>query len=233
MIDSAQTLASSLQSKSVLDDLSIDRSTSNENKKTDATDKNKFLELMIAQLKNQNPLDPQDGAQFLSQLAQFSTVEGIQTLNDNMTQLSSGYRSSQALQATALVGRRVEVPSDTGTIKGVGGLSGSVDLDAQSPNVSLQIQNSAGDLVKTIPLGEHIAGSVPFKWDGLDNQGLPVSNGEYALVATALINGKSVQMPTQVAVNVNSVTLGKDGEVLVNLDGMGSVNLDSLKNIGS
>jgi flagellar basal-body rod modification protein FlgD len=226
---SAQTLASSLQSQSVLDNLSINQNSTT----TEKTDKNQFLTLMVAQLKNQNPLDPQDGTQFLSQLAQFSTVEGIQTLNDSMSQLSSGYRSGQALQATALVGRRVEVPSDTGILKGAGGLTGSIDLNAQSPNVSLQIQNAAGDLVKTIALGDHAAGSVPFKWDGLDNQNLPVANGEYALVATAQINGKSVQMPTQVAVNVNSVTLGKDGEVMVNLDGMGSVSLDDLKNIGN
>lgn len=232
-MDSSQALATSLQSKTVLDDLLIEGKTKAQTEKAQENDKNNFLELMVAQLKNQNPLDPQDGTQFLSQLAQFSTVEGIQTLNDSMTQLTSGYRSSQALEATALVGRRVEVPSDTGIIKGAGGLAGSIELDAQSPNVSLQIQNSIGDVVKTLALGQHAQGSVPFKWDGLDNQGLPAPNGQYTLLATAQLNGKSVQMPTQVAVNVNSVTLGKNGEVLVNLDGKGSVMLDDLKNIGS
>lgn len=232
MNNSVQSLVAGLQSKNVLDDVSIDRITEQQ-KTAKVSEKNQFLELMIAQLKNQNPLDPQDGAEFLSQLAQFSTVEGIQTLNDSMTEFSTGYRSGQALQATSLVGRRVEIPSETGTIKGVGGLSGSIDLSQASPNVELQIQNIAGDVVKSLSLGDYPASQVPFKWDGLDDQGQAVANGTYSLLATAKINGKSVQMPTQIAVNVNSVTLGADGEIMVNLEGRGSVPLTDLKKIGS
>ena len=64
--------------------------------------KNEFLELLVAQLNNQNPLEPQENGEFIGQLAQFSTVEGVEKLNSSMQTILSGYQSSQALQASSL-----------------------------------------------------------------------------------------------------------------------------------
>src|SRR5690606_682245 len=78
--------------------------------------KNEFLELLVAQLNNQNPLEPQENGEFIAQLAQFSQVEGVEKLNTRMEALLSGYQSSQALQASSLVGRKVIVPSDNAVV---------------------------------------------------------------------------------------------------------------------
>src|SRR5574344_1054483 len=75
--------------------------------------KNEFLELLVAQLNNQNPLDPQDNGEFVAQLAQFSTLEGIEKLNDSMGDIISSVQSSQTLQAASLVGKSVIIPTGT------------------------------------------------------------------------------------------------------------------------
>ena len=98
----------------VLDQYSVNRfQTSKKKDESNAANKNQFMELMIAQLKNQNPLDPKDGGAFLAQLAQFSTVDGIERLNSTMGDMAGQFKSNQALQASSLVGRKVLVPSDT------------------------------------------------------------------------------------------------------------------------
>src|SRR5690606_42021670 len=79
--------------------------------KNDELGKNQFLELLVAQLNNQNPLEPQGNGEFIAQLAQFSQVEGVEKLNSSMGALLTGYQSSQALQASSLVGRKVIVPT--------------------------------------------------------------------------------------------------------------------------
>ena len=78
--------------------------------------KDQFLNLLVAQLNNQNPLEPQGNGEFIAQLAQFSTVEGVEKLNSSMETILSGYQSSQALQASSLVGRKVIVPVDKAVV---------------------------------------------------------------------------------------------------------------------
>src|SRR5471030_2845223 len=72
------------------------------------TEKNEFLQLFVAQLKNKNPLEPQDGSDFLGQLAQFSTVEGIKNMESAFNKIADSLNSTQALQATSLVGKKVQ-----------------------------------------------------------------------------------------------------------------------------
>ena len=96
------------QASKLMDDLSIDKAV----QETEKDDKNQFLELMIAQIENQNPLDPQEGGEFLAQLAQFSMVDGIERLNEGSSDIYSSLRSGQALQASSLVGRSVGVETD-------------------------------------------------------------------------------------------------------------------------
>lgn len=194
-------------------------------------DKNQFLELMIAQLENQNPLDPKDGTEFLSQLAQFSTVDGIERLNANMSSMSDSFRSSQALQATALVGRQVKVPSDSGLLPTEGAMQGMVELPGSRSNVQVDVYSLGGELLRTVPLGTHPSGEVPFSWDGLNENGARMPPGQYLFVATA--NGGEVeeQLATQIQANVDSVTLDSVGGVTLNINGLGSVPLADIREI--
>ncbi|MEZ5548059.1 MAG: flagellar hook capping FlgD N-terminal domain-containing protein [Pseudomonadales bacterium] len=125
----------------------------NQRSQTDKSDSGEsdFLKLLVAQLNNQNPLSPQDNGEFLSQLAQFSTVEGVEKLNLTMEKFSSSMLSSQALQATALVGRSVLIPSDTGRLNSGSALTGMVELPASTGNLALKIYNESGELVRQLP----------------------------------------------------------------------------------
>ncbi len=194
-------------------------------------DKNQFLELMIAQLENQNPLDPKDGTEFLSQLAQVSTVDGIERLNDNVSSMSDSFRSSQALQATALVGRQVAVPSGRGPLGPTGALEGTIELPGSRSDVQLDVYTLGGELVRSISMGTHPSGDLPFSWDGLNSSGGRMPEGEYVVVATANGAETEEQLTTHVRANVDSVTLDGIGGVTLNLNGMGSVQLADVKEI--
>ena len=101
--------------------------------------KNEFLNLLVAQLNNQNPLEPQGNGEFIAQLAQFSQVEGIEKLNDSMGSLLTGYQSSQALQASSLVGRKVIIPSDKAVVDTRESFKASLVLPASRSNVYVNV----------------------------------------------------------------------------------------------
>jgi flagellar basal-body rod modification protein FlgD len=199
-----------------------------ENVKSDQTD---FMKLMIAQLKNQNPLDPKDGAEFLSQLAQFTQVEGITKLNDQFTGLSSRLRSSQALQATALVGRKVRVESDKAIYTSDATVSGSADLPMSSTNINMTVTDRTGKLVTQMNLPTSVAGPIPISWNGKDLNGNPVPEGEYTISVKAEQSGKMEALKTEMDANVNSVTIGTDGAMTLNIAAVGAVPIEKVTQI--
>src|SRR6218665_3516750 len=142
-----------------------------ETKQSKDLGKNEFLELLVAQLNNQNPLEPQENGEFIAQLAQFSQVEGIEKLNTSMGSLLSGYQSSQALQASSLVGRKVIVPSDKAVVDTSETFKASLVLPVSSSNVYVNVYDSAGKAVSRVNLGQQAAGNVSFMWDGKDSNG--------------------------------------------------------------
>jgi flagellar basal-body rod modification protein FlgD len=212
---------------SILEELSRkeDKGSANEEQKTD------FLKLMIAQLENQNPLEPQDNGEFLSQLAQFNAVDGIERLNQSVADMSSSFRSGQALQATALVGRSVQVPRAVGSLGGTGSLEGSVELPASTNDLKVNVYNDGGELIRTVNVGTAAAGDVPFSWDGLDKNGNRQAPGVYRLEAIADQYGESSNFKTYLNSNVDSVTVSQNGQVTLNVAGHGSVTLDDIKQI--
>lgn len=126
-----------------------------------------FLKLMVAQLKNQNPLDPKDNQAFVAQLAQFSTVEGIEKLNKTATGFESSMNSKNALQASSLVGRSVIVDGNkNGLLMPKGVVSGFSELPASATNMVLSIQGKNGELLEKINLGNHDSGAMSLRWDG-------------------------------------------------------------------
>lgn len=197
----------------------LDRINAKTNTKKEDENKTDFLTLLVAQLENQDPLNPQDGTEFMSQLAQLETVQGIQDLNKSFGSFSESMLSNQALQATTLVGRDVLVKSNTGLLQQGKALTGSIELTGQASAVKLNVFNSGGALVRQLPLGDHPKGNLAFSWDGLGGDGQAAPPGAYKVVAQGSVNGETVELGTAVNFNVNSVTLDQSKGTMLNLAG--------------
>lgn len=198
--------------------------------------KDAFLQLLVTQLKNQNPLSPQDNGAFVAQLAQFSSLEGINTLNDSVNAISANYSSSQALQASSLVGRSVITQTNKATVDTSKSMTGSVAVTAAVGNVSVKITDKDGNVVRTLDMGAQSAGSASFIWDGKNDKGETAPAGTYTFAATTKNDkGDSVALATSLPATVTSVTLGQNGgEMMLNLaGGMGSVKLSQIQIIGT
>jgi flagellar basal-body rod modification protein FlgD len=215
---------------SVLEQYQIQQDTSTS---SNELGKNEFLELLVAQLNNQNPLEPQENGEFIAQLAQFSQVEGIEQLNTSMESLLSGYQSSQALQASSLVGRKVIVPTEKAVVDTGETFKGSLVLPTTSSNVYVNIYDSAGNTVSRVNLGQQSAGTVSFTWDGKDSSGNLMPSGTYTFEAQATYSDGTKGLYTLLPANVDSVVLGQNGgEMQLNLAGIGSVALSQVQIIG-
>ena len=193
--------------------------------------KNEFLKLLVAQLNNQNPLEPQGNGEFIAQLAQFSQVEGIEKLNKSMESMLSSFQSSQALQASSLVGRKVIVPTERAVVDTSESFKASAVLPVSSSNVYVNVYNNAGALVSRVNLGEQAAGNVSFIWDGKDSSGNVAPPGTYKFEAQATYGSDTKALSTMLPANVDSVTLGGN-ELMLNLAGLGSVPLSQVQVIG-
>jgi len=190
-----------------------------------------FLELMTAQLQNQDPFKPMESGDFLSQIAQFSTVEGIGDLNDAFSGLSQSLVSNQALQATNLVGREVLAPTGVAALSQGGNIRGNVELPAASGEVVVNVYDQAGQVIRRLELGSQAAGPVAFQWDGLKNDGQFASPGSYFISAEASIDGQFESVETLLASEVRSVTLSNSGGLLLDLDGIGSLDFSEVRQI--
>ncbi|KRA14551.1 flagellar hook assembly protein FlgD [Pseudomonas sp. Root569] len=201
-----------------------------------ALGKDAFLQLLVTQLKNQNPLSPQDNGAFVAQLAQFSSLEGINTLNDSVNNISSNFSSSQALQASSLVGRSIIIQTDKAMVDTSKSMNGSVEVPSAVGNVSVKITDKDGNVVRTVDMGAQSAGSQSFIWDGKNEKGEIAPAGTYTFNATTKNDkGDAVALATSLPATVTSVTLSKTGgEMLLNLaGGMGSVKLSQIQTIGT
>ncbi|QFY89523.1 flagellar hook assembly protein FlgD [Magnetovirga frankeli] len=191
-----------------------------------------FLNLMTAQMQNQDPLNPQDSNEFLSQMAQFTAVEGMVTLNENFDALANSLTSSQALQAGGLVGRSVLTEGNQAYFSPDTGLEGELQLDSSTQNLQVRLFDSAGGLVKSLDLGTQPEGPLTFSWDGSLDAGGQAPEGIYRIEADYLDGDGRTPVSTLVPSRVESVVVGKNNEELVlNLTGMGSVPFSSVSRI--
>lgn len=215
---------------SLLDQYQISGSTSEEDS---SLGQDQFLKLLVTQLNNQDPLNPQENGEFIAQLAQFSTVEGIQKLNGSVDSLLTDYQSSQALQASSLVGRKVIVPTDSAVVDTSETFKASLALPASSGNVYVNVYDAAGAQVDRIELGQQQAGAISFMWDGLSAKGEQMPPGTYRFEAQAVYDNETQGLSTMLPANVDSVTLSQNGgEMRLNLAGLGSVALSQVQVIG-
>ncbi|CZG13704.1 flagellar hook assembly protein FlgD [Legionella pneumophila serogroup 1] len=191
-----------------------------------------FLRLMVAQVQNQDPLQPQANGEFLSQLAQFSTNDGITKMQESLQQLASSLQSNQALQASALVGRKVLVNSNTLSLGTEGDAKAAIDMAPGVSNLRAAIYTESGELIKTIPLGQPEPGFFQFSWDGTDQSNQRLTSGRYTIKVTGTYGGQEVALKTMTSANVDSVSLGQNGEDLkLNVAGVGSVYLSQVRQI--
>lgn len=224
------TSINSVNENNVLSDLAINKKSAEKPE----SDKDMFMRLMLAQLENQNPLDPKDGAEFVSQLAQFSTLEGIGNINNSVQEIGGLYRSSQALQATALVGRDVLLPSNEAffdqqtPVSGIIGAPGQTALDAK-----LTITDAAGQVVRTENLG-NLQGDIetPFTWDGTDDSGNPLPPGKYSVAVSGRIADEVEALDVNIHARVSSVSIvNSQGDMMLNLHGLGQMSAADIKQL--
>ncbi len=192
-----------------------------------------FFALMIAQLRNQDPTSPQDGAEFLGQLAQFGTVNGISEMQSSLERLALSLQSGQALQAASMIDREVLIPSNQAWLEEDGSLRGRVELPAPTSQLTVRITNEAGVAVRTISLGAQNGGPVDFSWDGNDASGEPAAPGIYRVEVEGLYGGELASLVPLVAARVEGVSFGgPGGGTQLTLAGLGQVSLYDVREIG-
>lgn len=200
-------------------------------KKTDANttaaQQDRFLTLLVTQMKNQDPLSPMDNAQITSQLAQLSTVNGIDKLNTTLEALKGNYQSSQSLQAASLIGHGVLLPgSQINLIDGKGVFG--IDLTEAADSVKVKVLDAAGKTVHTIDLGSQEIGTLPLAWDGKTDTGAMAVDGHYTFSVEST-RGETKTASTALAFGqINSVSSNAQG-VKVNVPNLGAVDLAQVR----
>jgi flagellar basal-body rod modification protein FlgD len=189
-----------------------------------------FLQLMLTQLKNQDPFKPMESGEFLGQLAQFGTVQGLAGLQTSFDSLSTSLVSNQALQASTLVGRSALVESDTLAITAGQPVSGAVELEESTAALTITVRDALGQPVRTIELGQQTSGLVPFQWDGVGADGSAAPAGRYSFEAAYRSENETVAADMLLRAPIDSVLIGSDG-FSVELRGIGEVPFTAVREI--
>lgn len=202
-----------------------------ERKKQSAADiGDRFLKLLVTQMRNQDPLNPLQNAEVTSQLAQISTVTGVDKLNATMEALSQVIASAQTMQATSLVGRSVLAPGRELEVGDKGAVAG-MNLKEAAALVTVEILDKANKVVRSFELKNHPAGLSTFEWDGLDDKGAVARGGApYSFRLTPLSNGRKTEYEPYALAQVSSVSLG-GSEMIVNTRSHGALAMSQIKQI--
>ena len=189
----------------------------------------RFMKLLVTQLKNQDPLNPMDNAQMTSQMAQISTVSGIDKLNATLQALSASMTPNQTLQAASMIGHGVLV-SGNGLNLAAGVGLGGFDLAQPVDSAKVSVYDQTGALVSSIDLGAQPAGVVKWQWDGKDNAGAAMPNGPYTFKVDASQAGNTIAATSLQYGVVGSVTQGAQG-VELSVGSLQNVALAQVKQI--
>ncbi len=187
---------------------------------------NRFLTLLTTQLRNQDPLNPMDNAEVTSQLAQMSTVQGIENLNKMFQQFMETSRFSEL---SSLVGRGVLVQGDRLELTQAGGVGG-VELDGSAEAVTVRITDANGQAVRTMTLGSLEAGSHNFVWDGTTDDGQMAAPGPYRITVEAKNGSETVQARTLQLAQVTAVVRGNHSADL-QLGELGIFRLEDIRQV--
>lgn len=198
----------------------------------DALSAKDFLTLLTAQLNNQDPTAPVDATQQLTQLAQFSQVTGITEINSTLKAIQDKLNQTSTSDAFAYVGRNVLTEGTTAFPRTGGGFDGAVELAGAASDVKVAIQDSSGQLIKTLSLGAQPAGTVSYDWDGTTDSGAAAGNGPFTVRVLANNQGSTVGATSLVWAPVASVAQPTGGEPQLTLPGIGTVPASAVRQIG-
>lgn len=186
--------------------------------------KDQFLRMLVTQLQNQDPLNPMANAELTSQLAQISTVEGIENLRATMQAISGQLDLSQSMNAVSMIGKGVLVPGSKVLLGDGGGTPTAtpfgVDLPEDAAQVTVKILDSAGNVVRTIELGKDEdgtlspvkAGVIRLDWDGMNDSGMPMAPGAYTVnVSATNADGGKIAAESLTYGEVKSVSYTTEG----------------------
>lgn len=193
-----------------------------------------FLRLMTEQLKNQDPLKPLSNAEFVSQMAEMSTAQGVGDLETSMAQMTAAISGDQALRGAALIGRTALIETDrlplVADADGVLSASG-VAASPGAGTITVDITSTNGTLVRRLQVPAEAAGDVSFQWDGTNDQGQTVAPGTYLMRASFGTGRDAQAVGTGTMVPIESVTLDPQG-MLLNLRGLGTAPLSAIRRLG-
>jgi flagellar basal-body rod modification protein FlgD len=194
----------------------------------DAT-QDRFMKLLVTQMKNQDPLNPMDNAQVTSQMAQLSTVTGIDKLNSTLESLISSVQTGQSYQASSMIGHNVLVSGNDVNTSGTGGFFG-VDLPIGADKLAVSIKDASGNTIRTLALGAQNAGTLPLSWDGFADDGSVAKPGSYKFEVSATTAGQSVAADGLSYTQVMSISNSTSG-IKLNLGNLASVSTSDVKEI--
>ena len=158
-----------------------------------ALGKDQFLQILVAQLQNQDPTQPQDSSAFVAELAQFSSLEAQQNTVSDLNSLMIGQASANSTASTAFIGKEISFTGGTVNWDGTTPVSASVNVPNGASQLTVSIADSAGNVIRTLQLGNESAGDVQVTWDGRDNAGNLVAPASYSLSPAAFdANGNAV-----------------------------------------
>jgi len=205
-------------------------------KPNDELDQSDFIELLVAQVKNQDPTKPMDPSQFMNQLTQSSMVNGLNDLQNSFDSLATKLSSDQSLQAAGLVGKSALLPGGEGVLNSGGFINGQISLERPASDVTINIFNSRGEQIRSLPLGANGAGDMLFKWDGFKDDGGVATPGNYLVTASAAIDGNQQAVEVSLESRIDSISInqsidGSPSGTLLNLASGQSVSLNDVRQI--
>jgi flagellar basal-body rod modification protein FlgD len=187
---------------------------------------------MIAQFRNQDPTKPKDPSEFLGQLAQFSTVSGIEQMQTSISALADSLRSGSVMNGANLVGRDVLVPNAAIDLAANEPIQGALDVPSGVASVDVVIKDQTGQLVRRMAVPANGA-ATSFAWDGVTDQGGTAPAGRYQISATARIGNTSESVDVLLSTRVSSVTIDpKTNDLILNTRNVGAVPVASVRRIG-
>lgn len=203
-------------------------STSSSASSTASETSDMFMELLIAQLQNQDPTNPTDTSEYMNQLATLTQVESTLSLSDTLESLSTSLTTSQnALQASSMVGQDIYVVSSTTEMAEDGVINGAYVLNTSASDVAYAVYDSEGKLVDSASLGSQTAGTLNFSWNGSGHEA-----GTYTVVLQADTGSGYKEIDAYLPQNVNSVTLGANGSGMTINTNIGQYTMDDVLQIG-
>lgn len=191
-----------------------------------------FLKLMTTQLENQDPMEPMENGEFIGQMAQFSTVTGIEELSKSFEQLAQSMGQNQTLQAASLVGKDVLVPVEFGELGPDGMVNGAVDLEQSTEELQVDVYSPNGERIRRMNLGAAGSGLQEFSWDGMRDDGTFAPPGVYEFKATARSGTESEAVDTFLDARVDSVAVDEDSGLALTVQGLGEISFSDVRRIG-